>query len=125
MYDKLIKTNKNYDDFRYGGIDSLLIWQGYPNIGVDERNQFDLLESLPGGIEGLQGMVNEFAKYGVKVLLPYLPWDQGTRNTGQSDIVSLVDFIIKTNSSGMNGKRTNFIRDTYNTFLASQYLYLF
>ena len=125
MYDKLIKTNKNYDDFRYGGIDSLLIWQGYPNIGVDERNQFDLLESLPGGIEGLQGMVNDFAKYGVKVLLPYLPWDQGTRNTGQSDIVSLVDFIIKTNSSGMNGKRTNFIRDTYNTFLASQYLYLF
>ena len=102
-----------------------MIWQGYPNIGVDERNQFDLLESLPGGIEGLQGMVNDFAKYGVKVLLPYLPWDQGTRNTGQSDIVSLVDFIIKTNSSGMNGKRTNFIRDTCNTFSASQYLYLF
>ena len=70
-------------------------------------------------------MVNDFAKYGVKVLLPYLPWDQGTRNTGQSDIVSLVDFIIKTNSSGMNGKRIEFIRDTYNTFLASQYLYLF
>ena len=93
------------NNFRYGGIDSLLIWQGYPNIGVDDRNQFDLLESLPGGIEGLRGMVNDFAKLGVQVLLPYLPWDQGTRNTGQSDVVSLIDFIIRTNSSGMNGEK--------------------
>ena len=90
-------------DLRYGGIDSILIWQGYPNIGIDDRNQFDLLDSLPGGIDGLREMVSEFGKFGVKVLLPYLPWDQGTRNTGQSDIVSMLDFIIRTNSSGMNG----------------------
>ena len=81
-----------------------MIWQGYPNIGIDDRNQFDMLESLPGGIESLREMVNDFAKFGVRVLLPYLPWDQGTpRKPGQSDIVSLIDLIIRTNSSGMNG----------------------
>ena len=63
-----------------------------------------MLESLPGGIESLREMVNDFAKFGVRVLLPYLPWDQGTpRKPGQSDIVSLIDLIIRTNSSGMNG----------------------
>ena len=88
---------------RYGGIDSVLLWQGYPNIGVDERNQFDMLASLPGGIDGLTQLVADFHDRGVKVLLPYLPWDQGTQLSGQSDVFSLVDIITKSNCDGMNG----------------------
>ena len=39
---------------RYGGIDAVLIWSTYPNMGVDDRNQLQMVESMPGGIEGVQ-----------------------------------------------------------------------
>jgi hypothetical protein len=31
----------------HGGIDSVLLWPTYTNIGADDRNQFELVESLP------------------------------------------------------------------------------
>ena len=35
---------------RYGGIDSVLIWHTYPNMGIDSRSQYDLFRDLPGGV---------------------------------------------------------------------------
>eukprot|EP01052_Picozoa_sp_SAG31_P034829 SAG31_NODE_4122_length_3562_cov_4.035230_2_plen_92_part_00 len=35
---------------RYGGIDSVLVWQYYPNSGLDDRNNFDMISNLPGGV---------------------------------------------------------------------------
>ena len=63
-----------------------------------------MLDSLPGGIDGLRQMVNDFQNLGVRVLLPYLPWDQGTRNSGQSDVVSMVDYIVRSDSDGMTNQ---------------------
>jgi hypothetical protein len=45
---------------RYGGIDSVLIWQTYPNLGIDDRNQLDMIGSMPGGVAGVKAMVADF-----------------------------------------------------------------
>ena len=49
---------------RYGGIDSVLMWPTYTNIGIDDRSQFDLFEAMPGGIEGVKRTVNELHTHG-------------------------------------------------------------
>jgi len=65
-------------DKRYGGIDAVLIWATYPNMGVDDRNQLQMVESMPGGVEGVRQMVADFHRRGVRVLFPLMMWDQGT-----------------------------------------------
>jgi hypothetical protein len=61
---------------QYGGIDSVLIWPTYTNIGADDRNQFELVEAMPSGIPGLKSFIDELHAAGVHVLWPYNPWDQ-------------------------------------------------
>ncbi len=88
---------------RYGGIDSVLIWHTYPNLGVDNRNQFEMLKALPGGIAGVQKMVADFHRRGVKVLFPLNPWDNGTRDEGQPLWTAIAGELKAVEADGVNG----------------------
>ena len=88
---------------RYGGIDSVLIWHVYPNLGVDDRNQFDLFRDMPGGVEGVKKMVAQFHARGVRVLFPVVIWDQGTRPEGRKDWDVLVRELVAVGADGING----------------------
>lgn len=90
-------------DARYGGVDSVLIWYIYPNIGIDDRNQFDLADALPGGAEALKQVVADFHARGVKVFLPTMPWDNGTRESPTADWDRIADLVIATGADGING----------------------
>ncbi len=88
---------------RYGGIDSVLIWHTYTNIGVDARNQYDLLRDMPGGVAGVRQMVDDFHRRGVRVLFPIMLWDQGTRDPGTSNWDATAKLMAEVDADGING----------------------
>jgi formylglycine-generating enzyme required for sulfatase activity len=88
---------------RYGGIDAVLIWPTYPNIGIDNRNQYDLLADMPGGIEGIKQMILDFKRRGVRVFFPIMFWDHGTRKIALSMPAALMEEMKSIGADGMNG----------------------
>jgi iron(II)-dependent oxidoreductase len=92
---------------RFGGIDSVLLWFVYPNIGIDDRNKTDLALDLPGGLDGLRSAVDDFHRRGVRVFLPTMPWDNGTREPEQNDWQAIAALVKAVGADGING-------DTYN-----------
>ena len=100
-------------DARYGGIDSVLLWPVYPNVGIDNRNQFDLLRDMPGGLPGLKQMVEDFHRHGVRVLFPNMPWDTGTREEPLSKAETIAQLMASIGADGVNGDTFNGIPRTY------------
>jgi formylglycine-generating enzyme required for sulfatase activity len=90
-------------DKRYGGIDAVLVWATYPNMGIDNRNQLDMVASMPGGLPGVRSAVEEFHRRGVKVLFPLMMWDQGTRDPGEPWPTALAEEMKAVDADGMNG----------------------
>lgn len=80
-------------DRDFGGFDALALWQAYPRIGVDRRNQFDHYREVPRGIEGLQELVARIHARGVKVVMAYNPWDMGTRRESKEDASTLAELV--------------------------------
>ena len=70
----------------FGGFDTVILWNQYPRLGLDERTQWDFHDDFPGGRAALRKAVDELHAHGVKVLLPFIPWDrheyEGTDSMG-------------------------------------------
>ncbi|MGB6975416.1 MAG: SUMF1/EgtB/PvdO family nonheme iron enzyme [Terracidiphilus sp.] len=88
---------------RYSRIDAVLIWATYPNMGIDDRNQLDMVRSMPGGIQGVRQMVADFHRRGVRVLFPMMMWDQGTRDPGVPWPDAIAALMKEINADGING----------------------
>ncbi len=90
-------------DKRYGGIDAVLIWATYPNMGVDDRNQLQMVESMPGGVEGVRQMVADFHRRQVRVLFPMMMWDEGTHQPDQPWPDAIAALMKQIGADGING----------------------
>lgn len=86
---------------RFGGVDQVLLWAGYPNLGIDTRNQFDILDSVPGGIKSAVRSLKN-ADPELMVQLPYKPWDISTRGLGLKDHEALARIVVESGADGIN-----------------------
>lgn len=108
FYDPILHrytVDRYLDDLekRYGGIDAVLIWPTYPNMGIDNRNQHDMIRAMPGGIAGVRAMVADFHRRGVRVLFPMMMWDQGTRDPGMPWPDAIARLMAEIDADGING----------------------
>src|SRR4029077_12295198 len=88
---------------RYGGIDAVLIWPTYPNMGIDNRNQQDMIRSMPGGVAGVRQMIADFHRRGVRALFPMMMWDQGTRDWVATCPDAIAKLMAEIGADGING----------------------
>ena len=63
---------------RFGGFDGIVLWHGYPVLGLDDRNQWDFYRD----VVGLDQLIADLHALGVKVFVDYNPWDTGTTRAG-------------------------------------------
>jgi hypothetical protein len=106
FYDRekgLYRIDEYLDDGvrRFGGYDSILLWQSYTNIGVDEQNQFDMLRNMSGGLTGLKSVVERAHERGVKVFIAFNPWDTATRPEGREPEETLAEILSQTGADGI------------------------
>ncbi|MGB6692505.1 MAG: SUMF1/EgtB/PvdO family nonheme iron enzyme [Terracidiphilus sp.] len=88
---------------RYGGIDAVLVWSTYPNMGIDDRNQLQMVESMPGGVDGVRQMAADFHRRGVRVLFPMMMWDQGTHEPAEDWPDAVAKLMKEIDADGVNG----------------------
>lgn len=62
----------------FGGYDVYGLWPGWPRLGIDERNQWELYEDLPLGLPKLKELSAFGRNSGTKFFISYNPWDEST-----------------------------------------------
>ena len=85
----------------FGGYDSIVLWQAYPRMGIDERNQFDFYRDMPGGLSRIKTIVNKCHLKNVRVFIDYNPWDTGTRREAKSDYEMLAEVVAAIDADGV------------------------
>lgn len=104
-HEKKVFTVDNYCEKmnrEFGGVQSVLLWFCYPNIGLDDQNTWDFVDAIPGGgIDGLKKVVSEFHKNGVKVFFSYTPWDIDTKRSEYSDAENWAKTIDSVDGDGL------------------------
>lgn len=64
----------------YGGDDIVSVWPTWPTLGLDQRNQFELFQDLPGGLAAMRKQATLSRQKGARFFICYNPWDESTNS---------------------------------------------
>lgn len=114
---KLYDKNGNYDigtylkkyEDQYGGVDVIILWPTYPQLGFDDRDQYSFYRNLPGGVPALKVLCDQLHRMGKKLIIAYNPWDNTARLAGKNDIDELLNLMKEIGADG-------FFLDTISNF---------
>jgi formylglycine-generating enzyme required for sulfatase activity len=84
-------------------------------MGADERNQFQVMEDLPGGLARLANVVALFHERGVVVGLPYNPWDTDTARPNVTDEQAMAQIGGTVAFDWINGDTMSYMNATFFT----------
>ncbi|MBS1489237.1 MAG: SUMF1/EgtB/PvdO family nonheme iron enzyme [Bacteroidetes bacterium] len=84
---------------RYGGDEVVCLWPTWPTLGVDQRNQFDLYNDLPGSLPKIKELADSCRQLGTKFFIAYNPWDESTRK--EDHMKGLQELITATSADGV------------------------
>ncbi|HET9055818.1 MAG TPA: SUMF1/EgtB/PvdO family nonheme iron enzyme [Chitinophagaceae bacterium] len=82
----------------YGGDEIFTIWPTWPVLGLDQRTQWNLMETLPGGLEKQKELAALSHKTGTKYFISYNPWDDKDEKTS---LQTMSNFINRIDADGV------------------------
>ncbi len=102
------KYLQKYEE-QYGGVDVVILWPTYPQLGFDDRDQYFFYRNLPGGVKALKALSDELHAMGKKLMIAYNPWDDIARLAGRKDVDELLSLLREIGADG-------FFLDTISNF---------
>lgn len=91
---------RKYEE-NYGGVDIVVLFPTYPQLGFDDRDQFEFYNSMPGGVDGIRRLCEELHKMGKRFMIAYNPWDNIGKKTGKTDEDELIKLLTATGADGV------------------------
>ncbi|MBN2774475.1 MAG: SUMF1/EgtB/PvdO family nonheme iron enzyme, partial [Prolixibacteraceae bacterium] len=82
-----------------GGAEIYGLWPTWPALGMDQRNQWDMYRSMPGGIEAVRNLAEVTHQNDSHIYIAFKPWDTDTRSEDPYEALS--EIINETNSDGV------------------------
>ena len=82
-----------------GGAEIYGLWPTWPALGMDQRNQWDMYRSMPGGIDGIRGMAEITHNSNSHFYIAFKPWDTDTRS--ENPYEALAEIINETDADGV------------------------
>jgi formylglycine-generating enzyme required for sulfatase activity len=82
-----------------GGAEIYGLWPTWPALGMDQRNQWDMYRSMPGGMAAVKGLADLCHQNKSHFYIAFKPWDTATRK--EDPYEALAESIKETGADGV------------------------